>query len=133
MATHRRVLPTGQHYWQKTQRPLPHAQCHLRTDKNGFVGASGPHPRSDRIGFLELRVCSGASWRDLPDRYGPWQTAYHRFNSWSKDTTLDRILEKLQVKLNEEGLVDLDTWYLDSTHIRASRVAAGAKKGGLKP
>ena len=75
---------------------------------------------------------SGASWRDLPDRYGPWQTAYHWFNSWSKDSTLDRILEKLQVKLNEKGLVDLDTWYLDSTHVRASRAAAGAKKGGLK-
>ncbi len=56
------------------------------------------------------RVCSGTSWRDLPDRYGPWQTAYHWFNSWSKDTTLDRILEKLQVRLNEEGLVDLNTW-----------------------
>ena len=41
--------------------------------------------------------------------------------------------EKLQVKLNEKGLVDLDTWYLNSTHIRASRAAAGAKKGGLKP
>ena len=77
-------------------------------------------------------LCSGASWRDLPDRYGPWQTAYHWFNSWSKDSTLDRILEKLQVRLNEESLVDLDTWYLDSTHIRASRAAAGAKKGGLK-
>ena len=86
---------------------------------------------TSKIGLY--RVCSGASWRDLPDRYGPWQTAYHWFNTWSKDSTLDRILEKLQVKLNEEGLVDLNTWYLDSTYIRASRAAAGAKKGGLKP
>ena len=32
-----------------------------------------------------------------------------------------------------KGLVDLDTCYLDSTQIRASRAAAGAKKGGSKP
>ena len=27
---------------------------------------------------------AGSPWRDLPDRYGPWQTAYNRFNLWTK-------------------------------------------------
>ena len=27
-------------------------------------------------------LCSGAAWRDLPERYGPWQTAYDRFRQW---------------------------------------------------
>jgi transposase len=27
-------------------------------------------------------VHSGAPWRDLPERYGPWQTVYDRFNRW---------------------------------------------------
>lgn len=25
-------------------------------------------------------LCSGAPWRDLPERYGPWKTVYTRFN-----------------------------------------------------
>ena len=27
---------------------------------------------------------TGSPWRDLPERYGPWQTAYNRFNLWRK-------------------------------------------------
>ena len=27
---------------------------------------------------------SGAPWRDLPERYGPWQTVYTRFQEWLK-------------------------------------------------
>jgi hypothetical protein len=26
-------------------------------------------------------LCSGAPWRDLPRRYGPWQSAYHWYAS----------------------------------------------------
>lgn len=29
-------------------------------------------------------LCSGAPWRDLPERYGPWKTVYNRFNRWAK-------------------------------------------------
>lgn len=25
-------------------------------------------------------LCSGAPWRDLPERYGPWKTVYNRLN-----------------------------------------------------
>jgi transposase len=77
-------------------------------------------------------LCSGASWRDLPERYGPWQSAYHWYRIWTNDGTFDRILEQLQVRLNAEGLVDLDTWFVDSTNVRASRAAAGAKKGAVR-
>jgi transposase len=73
---------------------------------------------------------SGAPWRDLPERYGPWQTAYHRFNQWSRDGTWDRILEALHVRLDREGHIDWDLWCIDGTSIRASRAAAGAGKRG---
>jgi transposase len=79
-------------------------------------------------------LCSGACWRDLPERYGPWQSAYHWYRIWTNDGTFDRILGRLQARLNAEGLLDLDlldldTWFVDSTNVRASRAAAGAKKG----
>ena len=54
------------------------------------------------------------------------------------DQVAPRITKKVWLKCaripaQAKGLVDLDTWYLDSTQVRASRSAAGAKKGGLKP
>ncbi len=73
---------------------------------------------------------TGAPWRDLPDRFGPWQTVYHWFNTWGKDGTLDRILEALQIRLDDEGHIDWDLWCVDGSHIRASRAAAGAGKRG---
>lgn len=36
------------------------------------------------------------------------------------------------LELNDEGLIDLDTWYADATNVRASRAAAGAKGGDAK-
>jgi len=41
-------------------------------------------------------------------------------------------LERLQVRLNAEGLIDLGTWIADSTNVRASRATAGAEKGTAK-
>jgi len=51
---------------------------------------------------------TGAPWRDLPEVYGPWQSVYHWFNTWSKDGTFDRILETLQIRLDERGRIDWD-------------------------
>ncbi len=40
------------------------------------------HPRRDDRQVLNgifWILCSGAKWRDLPERYGPWKTVYDRF------------------------------------------------------
>lgn len=79
--------------------------------------------------FWILRA--GAPWRDLPERYGPWKTVYHWFNQWRKDGTWDRMLQKLQIRLDRQGRIDWDLWCVDGTSIRASRAAAGGgEKGG---
>lgn len=75
---------------------------------------------------------SGAQWREMPERYGPWETVYHRFRRWSRDGTFQRMLKRLQLKLSQDGTIDLDTWYVDSTVIRASRSAAGAPRRSKK-
>ncbi len=42
------------------------------------------------------------------------------------------MLERLHLRLNEQGLIDLQTWMIDSTAVRATRASSGAgKKGGL--
>lgn len=74
------------------------------------------------------RLRTGAPWRDLPERYGPWQTVYHRFNAMRRGGSIDRILERLQMRLNTQGLLDPELFCVDGTVVRASRAAAGASK-----
>ena len=78
------------------------------------------------------KLCSGASWRDVPERYGPWRTVNDRFCTYRDDGTLDRILKALRLKLDADGTLDYSTWMIDGTSIRASRVASGARKKGTQ-
>jgi transposase len=71
---------------------------------------------------------TGAPWRDLPERYGPWSTVFRRFNRWRRDGTWARIATSLLDELDDRGLIDRDLWCIDGTVIRASRAAAGAPK-----
>ena len=29
-------------------------------------------------------LCTGSQWRDLPERFGPWETVYSTFRTWRK-------------------------------------------------
>lgn len=71
---------------------------------------------------------TGAQWRELPERYGRWQTVYARFRLWQRDGTLDRMLHRLHLRLDAEGRIDPETWYVDGTTIRAGRSAGGGGK-----
>ena len=73
---------------------------------------------------------TGSPWRDLPERYGPWQTAYNRFNRWRADGTFDAVLERLQIRLDAEGRIDWDLWCIDGSNVRAHVAAAGAGQKG---
>ena len=64
-------------------------------------------------------LCSGAAWRDMPERFGPWSTVYQRFRDWRINGAFDRMLKRLHLRLNEQGLIDLQTWMSDSTAVRA--------------
>ena len=73
-------------------------------------------------------VRTGAPWRDLPERFGPWQTVYKRFNCWSRTGVWDRVLGCLQTGAEAQGKIDWELFCIDSTVVRASRAAAGARK-----
>ena len=76
--------------------------------------------------FWVLRT--GTSWRELPQRYGPWQTVYHWFNRWRRDGTLRRLAEALADRLHGDGRIARELWLVDGTNVRAHRAAAGARK-----
>ena len=75
-------------------------------------------------------VRTGAPWRDLPERYGPWQTVYSRFRRWQHAGIWKRILEHLQAEAAHDDQLDGSLTMIDSTSIRAHHHAAGARKGG---
>ena len=71
---------------------------------------------------------SGAAWRDLPERYGDFRTVHRRHLLWRADGTWERVLRDLRAKADEKGLIDWGQWNADSTSVRATRHAAGARK-----
>jgi transposase len=58
------------------------------------------------VNAILLRLRTGAPWRDLPSRYGPWQTCYDRFVRWRRDGTWERLLYS-QLKTNSEAVGEL--------------------------
>jgi transposase len=75
---------------------------------------------------------TGAPWRDLPTRYGPWSTCDDRFVRWQRDGTWDRWLQALQGEADEAGRLDWEV-SVDATVVRAHQHAAGGsrrEKGG---
>ena len=94
---------------------------------NGQRGGQWNDHRTTLNGVF-WRLRTGAPWRDVPERYGPWQTVYDRFSKMRKTGLLDRLIERLQLRLNDEGLIDPELFCIDGTNVRASRAAAGAAK-----
>ncbi|MEV7198306.1 IS5 family transposase [Streptomyces sp. NPDC093510] len=74
------------------------------------------------------RLSTGCQWRELPARFGPWQTVHKRHMLWSADGTWERLLQHVQAVADAEGGIDWDI-NIDSTSIRAHQHAAGAPKG----
>ena len=71
--------------------------------------------------FYVLRT--GAPWRDLPERYGPYTTVYNRFNRWAKAGVWVGVFEALAAR--SPGSMAL----IDASVIRTHQHAAGGKKG----
>jgi transposase len=85
-------------------------------------------PHRQLLNGILWRLHAGAPWRDIPSRYGPWQTVYDRFRRWRLDGTWMRILTYLLDHLDKHGRLGRDLWCVDASIIRATRAAGGAEK-----
>lgn len=74
---------------------------------------------------IVFKFRTGVPWRDLPERFGPWQTVHGRFARWAADGTFDRLLAAAQQRAEVDWLVALD-----STIVRAHQHTAA--KGGSR-
>jgi transposase len=83
---------------------------------------------------IVFRYRAGLAWRDLPERFGPWQTVWKRHHRFSVDGTWDQVLAVLQAEADAAGEID---WRVsvDSSSSRvhhhgatAARPAAGSSE-----
>ena len=79
-----------------------------------------------------FRYRAGLAWRDLPERFGPWQTAWKRHHRFSVDGTWDQILAALQAEADAVGDID---WRVsvDSSSSRVHHHGATAKRSSEAP
>ena len=92
---------------------------------------TGRPRQDDRVvlnGFV-WKLRTGSAWRDVPERYGSWQSLYTRFRRWALDGTFTGMLRAIQAEKDAAGDID---WLVsvDSTVARVHQHAAGARKGG---
>ncbi len=58
------------------------------------------HDHRTVLGGILWVARTGSSWREMPEEYGKWETAYRRYELWLKQGLWERILQVL----GEEGL-----------------------------
>lgn len=86
------------------------------------------HEHRRLLNGMLFRTNTGIPWRDLPERYGPWQTVYSRYRRWTRSGLWDRILAALQRELDATGQIEWTLWCIDGSNVRAHKAAAGAGK-----
>ena len=99
---------------------------HIFPDQTGKQGRPAKNTRTTLNGIVWL-ARSGAPWRDLPERYGPWKSVYTSFCRWRDSGLLEQIFPSLCADADFENLM------IDSTIVKVHKSACGAKKGQKVP
>lgn len=78
------------------------------------------------INAVLYRVRTGCAWRDLPARFGPWNTVARRFRRWALAGVWEALFEAVQEP-------DYAWVLVDSTAVKVHKAAAGQKKAPQPP
>ena len=90
---------------------------------------SQPRDRRRLLNGILWSHATGAQWRDLPERYGPWETVASQFYRWVHGGVWPSVLVILQWRVGAQARLDWSAHFVDGTVIRAHQHAAGARSG----
>ena len=88
--------------------------------KDGDTGRSGKNNRLFIDAVLYV-LKTGIPWRDLPERFGNWNSVWRRFDRWSENGTWKKVVKKLSE-------LDLEELQIDSTSIKVNIAAIGSRR-----
>lgn len=91
--------------------------------KPGGRGRPPRDPRDVLNGILWV-LRTGAQWKDLPDRYPPYQTCHRYLQAWRKKGVFKQIMQALANDLEERGGIDITESFIDGSF-------SSAKKGAM--
>ena len=83
-----------------------------------------PEDNRNIINGIRWRLRCGTPWRDVPEKYGNWNSIYRRFRRWSASGVRESVAITLGETMTESG-----HYNIDSTSVRAHVSAAGGKGG----
>ena len=90
--------------------------------KDGDPGRSGSNNRLFIDAVLYV-LKTGVPWRDLPERFGNWNSVWRRFDRWCENGIWEKIVKEL-IEL------DLEEVQLDSASIKVHLAAIGGRREG---
>ena len=96
------------------------------------VGRPSLNPRMVLNGILWI-LKSGARWRDLPARYGNWNSIYHKFRLWCRLGLFERLLQLINTNAQDATLLEIDSTFCKVHQSACSGLKAqaiGASRGG---
>lgn len=76
---------------------------------------------------------SGARWRDLPSRYGNWNSIYHKFRKWCVQGLFERLIKVTNNKSDNTTLLEIDSTFCkvhQSACCSLKNQAIGVSRGG---
>jgi transposase len=84
---------------------------------------------------------TGAQWREMSEKYPPYQTCHRRFQQWVRSGKLEEALKRLARHLHERGRLNLEEAFVDATFASAKKgaslsvppVAARGRRSSLSP
>ncbi|WP_314296125.1 IS5 family transposase [Acinetobacter schindleri] len=97
--------------WQQIQDTMRLHGCYRSKNSRNIMEA------------ILWKLRTGATWRDIPQEFCPWQTAYNRFNRWASKGLWNKFF------LDLRGVLDQEWVFIDGSYIRVHQHASGARYG----